>query len=134
MSAALQLLAEPTRMEILRLVWSQERSAGEIAGRFAVTFGAVSQHLGRLLAGGLVRRRREGKHLFYRAEPAALGPLAAVLEALWAEKLDSLKSMAEAEQRAIDRRNAKDAENTKRMRQSAGTRRKHADRNGRRLK
>lgn len=104
MSAALALLAEPTRMEILRLVWSQERCAGDIARRFTVTFGAVSQHLSRLLGGGLVRRRREGKRLYYRAERTALGPLASALEAMWAEKLNTLKQRAEAEQARIDER------------------------------
>ena len=109
MSSALQLLAEPTRREILRLVGEQERSAGEIARRFAVTFGAVSQHLARLLAGGLVRRRRDGKRLYYQAHREALGPLAPALEAMWGSKLDVLKRMAEAEQVTVDRAARADA-------------------------
>ena len=42
---ALQVVGDPRRREILRLVWDRELGAGEIAGRFPVTFGAVSQHL-----------------------------------------------------------------------------------------
>ncbi|MEU6656370.1 ArsR family transcriptional regulator, partial [Streptomyces sp. NPDC046900] len=42
---AVRAVAEPRRREILRLVWDAELSAGEIAERFDVTFGAVSQHL-----------------------------------------------------------------------------------------
>lgn len=95
---AMQLLAEPSRLAIVRLVWTTERSAGEIARNFATTFGAVSQHLRRLLDAGLVVRRRDGKRLFYKANREALGPLAAALEAMWAEKLDTLKTLAEAEQ------------------------------------
>jgi DNA-binding transcriptional ArsR family regulator len=96
---AMALLAEPNRREIVRLVWTTERSAGEIARNFKTTFGAVSQHLRRLLDGGLITQRRDGKRLFYKTNRAALGPLALALEAMWTEKLDALKSLAEAEQR-----------------------------------
>jgi DNA-binding transcriptional ArsR family regulator len=41
---------------MLRLVWDQERPAGDIAARFDVTFGAVSQHLRVLEDAGLVSR------------------------------------------------------------------------------
>jgi len=98
----LQLLAEPNRLEILRLVWSHERTAGDIASHFATTFGAVSQHLGRLWRAGLLKRRREGKQLFYAADRDALGPLAQALEAMWTEKLGVLKALAEAEQQQIN--------------------------------
>lgn len=94
----MQLLAEPSRLEIVRLVWTTERSAGEIAKNFTTTFGAVSQHLRRLLEAGLIIQRRDGKRLFYKTNRAALGPLAAALEAMWTEKLDTLKELAEAEQ------------------------------------
>ena len=95
---AIALLAEPSRLEIVRLVWTRERSAGEIARNFKTTFGAVSQHLRRLLDAGLITKRRDGKHLYYQTNRAALGPLAAALEAMWTEKLNTLKELAEAEQ------------------------------------
>ncbi|MCA9243838.1 MAG: winged helix-turn-helix transcriptional regulator [Phycisphaerales bacterium] len=98
----MSLIADPTRLEILRLVWTGERAAGDIAGRFKTTFGAVSQHLRRLLDSGVVTRRRDGRHQFYRANREAIGPLAAALEAMWAEKLATLKTLAEAEQQAIN--------------------------------
>lgn len=94
------LIADPTRLEILRLVWAAERPAGEIAACFKTTFGAVSQHLRRLLDGGLVTRRRDGRRQLYRANPEAIGALAPALEAMWAERLTTLKTLAEAEQRA----------------------------------
>ncbi len=80
------------------MVWNRERSAGEIAGRFPVTFGAVSQHLGVLRDAGLVEQRREGRAHFYRARREALGPLAVYLEQLWRSRLGALKSLAEAEE------------------------------------
>ena len=81
----LQVVAQPHRREILRLVWDRERSAGEIARHFELTFGAVSQHLGVLRGAGFVRVRRAGSHRLYRADPDALGELRSALESLWGE-------------------------------------------------
>jgi DNA-binding transcriptional ArsR family regulator len=94
----LQVISEPTRREILRLVWDQERPAGEIADRFPVTFGAVSQHLGVLRDSGFVTVRPDGNRRFYRADQRGLGPLKTVLEAMWATSLDRLAAAVEAEQ------------------------------------
>ncbi len=103
----LATLAEPTRREILRLVWEGERSAGDIAARFPVSFSAISQHLGALRAAGAVVRRREGRRQLYRADRAGLGPLGAYFDRLWGTKLDDLRRLAEAEQRALDDRPAR---------------------------
>lgn len=96
---AMQVVSEPRRREILRLVWDRELSAGEIAGRFDVTFGAVSQHLGVLRDAGFVTLRRDGNRRLYRADQARLGPLAKALEAMWTETLDRLADAVEAEVR-----------------------------------
>ena len=104
MEAALALIAEPRRREILRLVWRRERSAGEVAAAMPVTFGEVSQHLRLLREAGLVAVRKDGKRRLYIARPAALGPLAAVLETMWAEGLDRLKNLAEQEERQHERK------------------------------
>ena len=92
---AVQIVAEPRRREILRLVWDAERSAGEIADSFDVTFGAVSQHLGVLRRAGLVLVRQDGTRRFYRANKEALGPMAGWLESMWAGQLDRLAALAE---------------------------------------
>ena len=93
----LQVIGEPTRREILRLVWDAERTAGDIADRFPVTFGAVSQHLGVLRDAGFVTVRPVGNRRFYQADRAALGPLAQVLEAMWTTSLDRLAAAVEAQ-------------------------------------
>lgn len=80
------------------MVWKRERSAGEIAAHFEVTFGAVSQHLKVLRDAGLVAQRKDGRQRYYRATPETLGPLAAYLEALWTARLTDLKTLAEAEE------------------------------------
>jgi DNA-binding transcriptional ArsR family regulator len=87
---ALQVISEPRRREILRLVWDRELSSGAIAATFDVTFGAVSQHLGVLRDAGFVHVRREGNRRYYRADRERLGPLAEALEAMWTHTLDRL--------------------------------------------
>jgi DNA-binding transcriptional ArsR family regulator len=96
---AVHAIAEPRRREILRLVWDAEQSAGEIAERFDVTFGAVSQHLKVLREAGLVTLRQEGRKRYYKADREALGPLADYLRSMWSERLDTLADLAsQAEQ------------------------------------
>jgi DNA-binding transcriptional ArsR family regulator len=92
---AVKVIAEPRRREILRLCWGAERTAGELAERFDVTFGAVSQHLRVLRESGLVTVRRDGTRRYYRANQAALAPLAPYLESLWGQQLDHLAALAE---------------------------------------
>ncbi len=99
----MQSIAQPTRQQILRLVWRTERCAGEIAAAMPVTFGAVSQHLGKLHDEGLIKLRRQGRRRWYIADHEAFGSLAPALEELWFGKLGELKRLAELEQRRIDR-------------------------------
>jgi DNA-binding transcriptional ArsR family regulator len=96
---ALHAVAEPRRREILRLVWDAERSAGDVAAHFDVTFGAVSQHLAVLRKAGLVSVRKDGNRRLYRADRAALGPLAVWLESMWSAELDTLAALAEQVER-----------------------------------
>ena len=115
--AVLSAIASPRRREILRLVWTDELSAGEIARAMPdVTFGAVSLQLRALKAANLVAVRAQDKHRFYRAQPSVLGPVAAMLEQMWSDALWSLKLAAELEEsrrgpapkpkRSIKKRNA----------------------------
>jgi DNA-binding transcriptional ArsR family regulator len=94
-----KVIAEPRRQEILRLCWRTERAAGDLAGEFDMTFGAVSQHLKVLRDAGLVTVRKQGRQRFYRANRAALGPLATYLETQWAGQLDRLAALAESAER-----------------------------------
>ena len=93
-----QALQTPRRREILRLVWDQELSAGEICRRQRdVTFGAVSQHLRILEEAGLVSKREEGTFRFYIAKKEDLGALRKYLEQMWDSALYRLKIRAEME-------------------------------------
>ena len=94
----LAAVASPRRREILRLVWNDERSAGEIHRSMPdVTFGAVSLQLRSLVEAGLVECRAESRHRYYRARPEALGPVAHMLEQMWSDALWRLKLQAELE-------------------------------------
>lgn len=94
----IQVIAEPHRRRILRLIWDDEMSAGDIAGDFTITFGAVSQHLGVLRRSGFVDVRAVGNQRFYRANKDALGPLRPMLEAMWAGTLDDLARTIQEEE------------------------------------
>src|SRR5262245_22567404 len=97
--AVLAALASPRRQAILRLVWRQERSAGEIHRAMPdVTFGAVSMQLRALARAGLIETRAEHKFRYYKARRDALGALAQVLERMWGDALWRLKLAAELEQ------------------------------------
>jgi DNA-binding transcriptional ArsR family regulator len=97
---AVKVIAEPRRREILRLCWRAERTAGDLAAAFDITFGAVSQHLRVLRDADLVTVRRSGTRRYYRANRAGLGPLAEYLETMWATEVDRLATLAEAAEAA----------------------------------
>ena len=104
MADALLALSSPVRREILRLVWSEERPAGDIAKQFAVSWPAISQNLRILKDAGLVRERRNGTSRLYRADRAALKPLESYLRKMWAARIDRLRLLAEAEERKPSKR------------------------------
>jgi DNA-binding transcriptional ArsR family regulator len=92
----LQVIAEPNRRKILRLVWDQERAATDIASNFDITFGAVSQHLAILRESGFVTVKRDGNRRMYRTHKEALGPFASILEEMWRDTLQKLASAIES--------------------------------------
>ena len=99
--AALKALAEPRRREILRLVWSQELPATDIADRFRdVSRPAISQHLAVLKEAELVTERREGTRRLYRANTDTMTQLRAFLDEYWTSGLERLRDVAEAAEAA----------------------------------
>ena len=98
--AGLKAIANPRRREILRLVWDEERSSGDIASHFDVSWPAISQNLRVLEQAGFVRSRRCRQTRLYRADHARLGPLKTVLTKMWETDIDRLADLAEAEAEA----------------------------------
>src|SRR3954464_16042542 len=104
MEAELRAISSPRRREILRLVWDEERSSGEIAAHFDMSWPAVSQNLRVLEDVGFVTCSRRGTSRMYRADRQRLGPLKSVLKAMWDADLDRLADLAEDEERGKKKR------------------------------
>jgi DNA-binding transcriptional ArsR family regulator len=88
------VLAEPSRRDILDLLREGERSVGELVDHLALSQPGVSKHLRVLRDAGLVVVRPNGQRRMYelRAEPlveidAWLGPY----RRLWSKRLDALE-------------------------------------------
>lgn len=96
----LKALADPRRQQILRLVWSTERSAGEVAAQFDISRPAVSKHLRVLREAGLVHERRIGTQRLYRTRQDGLADVRRFLESFWDDGLAAVKRSAEADARA----------------------------------
>lgn len=101
METLLRTLAEPRRCDIVRLVWSREMAATEIAGHFPdVTRSAISQHLGVLRRSGIVHERRDGTRRLYSVNQDEIVRLRAFVDSFWTNSLDTLRDLAEtSEQR-----------------------------------
>jgi DNA-binding transcriptional ArsR family regulator len=106
MDVALKAIADPKRREILRLVWSNEMPATDIASHFGdVTRSAISQHLGVLRQANLICERRAGNRRLYLANVDEMVRLRTFLDQFWSGSLDRLKTAAEAAQRKKDNNN-----------------------------
>jgi DNA-binding transcriptional ArsR family regulator len=98
---AIEAIAAPRRRDILRLVHGTELTAGAIAANFGdVSRPAISQHLRVLREAGLLRERRDGTRRLYSANPGGLDGLREFLERFWDERLETLKTEAEREERS----------------------------------
>lgn len=99
--ASVRAALEPRRLEILRLLWDRELGVNQLADQLPISIAAVSQHLGKLRAVGLVSGRADGRRRFYRAAKGEMGPLADFLESFWAPQLappsDGRSDVGEAE-------------------------------------
>ena len=76
--AALKLIAHEGRLLVLcYLSEAGELSVGELVGRIGLSQSALSQHLAKLRAEGLVATRKSSQTVYYRiAEPRVLSLLA----------------------------------------------------------
>ena len=68
----LKALADPTRREILNLLKSGRKSAGEICDHFSITGAAISRHLSILKDADLIEDTRDGKYIFYTLNASVL--------------------------------------------------------------
>ena len=91
---ALDALADPQRRRIVEMLSEGELSSGEIAGRFAISASAVSQHLKVLKDAQLVRVRVEAQRRIYQLDPEGFSALDGWLQhfrQFWRIRLDALE-------------------------------------------
>jgi DNA-binding transcriptional ArsR family regulator len=94
MTTTFDVLAEPSRRDILDLLRDGERSVGELVDRLSLSQPGVSKHLRVLRDAGLVEVRPAGQRRMYelRAEPLAeVDAWLSPYRRFWASRLDALE-------------------------------------------
>ena len=98
-SDAFNAVAEPRRREILIHLADTERSVSDVVIALRMEQPSVSKHLKVLRNVGLVRVRRNGRHMMYRTNAEAIRPLyewTKTFEQFWGHQLLRVKERAEA--------------------------------------
>jgi DNA-binding transcriptional ArsR family regulator len=98
---AFDVLAEPSRRQILDLVRVEERSVNELVVDLSMSQPAVSKHLRILRDSGFVRSRVDGQRRMYSVDPKAFVEVEDWLEPyrrLWEDRLDALQSYLDSVQ------------------------------------
>lgn len=89
-------LADPTRRQIIESLAGGEAAFGELAGQFAMSRPAVSQHLKVLREAGLVNVRKDAQRRIYRLDASGFGTVdqwLADIRRFWGGRLDQLEQV-----------------------------------------
>jgi DNA-binding transcriptional ArsR family regulator len=103
LDAVFHALADPTRRAMLGHLAQRERTIGELATPFRMSFAGASKHLRVLENAGLVTRTVRGRSHLCRLEAARLADADAWLrryERFWGENIDALEALLRAEDEA----------------------------------
>jgi DNA-binding transcriptional ArsR family regulator len=99
----MRTLSDPTRRAIYeRIAAGREMTVGALTRAGRVSQPAVSQHVKALQDAHLIVGRRDGRNVFYRADPRGLAPLAQWVqhyERIWAQSFDRLDDYLQTMQR-----------------------------------
>jgi len=93
-------LADPTRRGMLASLALGEKSIGELAEPYAMSFAGASKHVQVLEKAGLVARRRHGRTHVIKLEAKLLEEAERWLrqwEKFWSVRLDRLQALVEGE-------------------------------------
>lgn len=91
-------VADPTRRALLDVLLEGEKSAGELAARFATSRPSISKHVRLLRDAHLVDERREGRHRYYTLRPDPLAEIDQWIRkyrVFWTSRLERLKAYVE---------------------------------------
>lgn len=94
MATTFEILAEPSRRDILDLLRRGEQRVGDLVDRLTLTQPAVSKHLKVLRSAGLVEVRQDAQRRWYRLRPEPLREIddwLAPYRRLWETHLDALE-------------------------------------------
>jgi DNA-binding transcriptional ArsR family regulator len=95
-------LADPTRRGMLATLMSGEKSIGELAAPYRMSFAGAAKHVSVLERAGLVERRKAGRQQMCRLRPQPLKEAQDYLnqwERFWNGRLDALEAMIRKEAR-----------------------------------
>lgn len=82
-SRVLDAMANPKRLLVLCALLEDEKSVGLLAESVGLSSAALSQHLGKMRALGLVETRRDGQTIYYRLASAQVRVLLETLYRLY---------------------------------------------------
>src|SRR6185312_11913599 len=90
-----QTLADPTRLKILSVLASGEKTVSHIVDKVEIQQSGVSRHLSILQDAGFVQMRPEGQRRLYSIRPEPFREVAdwiRIYEKSWNQKLDKLEN------------------------------------------
>jgi ArsR family transcriptional regulator len=88
----LRALSNETRLLVLCQLGRSELSVGQLNALVGLSQSALSQHLARLRADGLVTTRREAQTIFYRIADPRVGALVGALHGIFCKQGKGRKS------------------------------------------
>ncbi len=95
LDATFAALSDPTRRGMLAALIEGERSVGELAEPYDMSFAGAAKHVAILERAGLIQRRKMGRHRLCRLKPAHLKQASDWLdqwESFWNTQLDALEA------------------------------------------
>ena len=102
LDATFRARADPTRRGMLASLALGEKSIGELAGPFAMSFAGASKHVKVLEDAGLIARRKAGRTHLIRIEAKPLEEAERWLrqwERFWNVRLDRLEAMIQRDKK-----------------------------------
>jgi len=103
LDATFHALSDPTRRGMLAHLAQGEKSIGDLAEPFSMTFAGAAKHVKVLEGAGLVARRKVGRSYMCALKPDPLAEAQAWLrqwEQFWNLRLDALEAVIAADQQA----------------------------------
>lgn len=88
-------LADPTRRAMLAALALGEKSIGELAAPYRMSFAGAAKHVGVLTRAGLIERRKVGRQQLCRLKARRLKEASDWLqqwERFWTDRLDALEA------------------------------------------